>query len=183
MKTILQIYQGLFMKGSKGKDLHLTGINLRCSILIGFVLGAFACHQEVSDKPISGVPFGKITYDTFIINRDSTDTWGEECLSDFKRKDLIDNIFKEIYEGKVVPIDYFTGEKISLVQLNKMETDGEFSRKNISKIRFEEQWFWDKEKSEMSKQVQSMTIAYEVYDLSGKSRGQKPIFKLIFRKN
>jgi len=77
----------------------------------------------------------------------------------------------------------FTGEKISLVQLNKMETDGEFSRKNISKIRFEEQWFWDKEKSEMSKQVLSMTIAYEVYDLSGKSRGQKPIFKLIFRKN
>jgi len=172
-----------FMMGSKGKDLRLTGINLSCSILIGFVLVAFACHQGVADKPISGVSFGKITYDSFIINRDSTDTWGEECLSGFKRKDLIDNIFNEIYEGKVVPTDYFTGEKISLVQLKKMETEGEFSRKNISKIRFEEQWFWDQDKSELVKRVVSMTIAYEVYDLSGNSRGQKPLFKLNFKKN
>ena len=77
----------------------------------------------------------------------------------------------------------FTNEKISLAQLKKMETDGEFSRKNISKIRFEEQWLWDMEKSEMQKQIISMTIAYEVYDFSGNSRGQKPILKLVFRKN
>ena len=62
-----------------------------------------------------------------------------------------------------------------------METEGEFSRKNISKIQYDEQWIWDKEKSEMVKRINSMTIAYEVFDNTGKSRGQKPIFKLIFR--
>jgi len=33
----------------------------------------------------------------------------------------------------------------------------------------------------MLKQVISMTIAYEVFDNEGKSRGQKPIFKLKFK--
>ena len=56
-----------------------------------------------------------------------------------------------------------------------------FSRKNISKIQFEENWIWDEDRNEMLKQVISMTIAYEVFDNVGKSRGQKPIFKLKFR--
>jgi len=171
------------MKGSKGKDLHLTGTNLRTFILICFTLVVDSCHPGRSDRPPTGASFGKIIYDSYVINRDSTDRWGDEFLAGFNRKALVDQIFDDVYQGRIFPIDYFTGEKIPLAQLKQMETDREFARKNISKIRFEEQWFWDKEKSEMNKQVLSMTIAYEVYDLSGKSRGQKPIFKLIFRKN
>ena len=54
--------------------------------------------------------------------------------------------------------------------------------KNISKIQFEERWLWDDDKNSLQKQVISMTIAYEVYDNTGRSRGQKPIFKLVFNK-
>ena len=171
------------MKRSKGIDSRSTGIHFRNSLIFGFFLFTGACHHPVKEVYPNGKSFGKVIYDTFIINRDSTDFWGAECLADFNRNALIDQIFDDVYKGRIIPTDYFTNEKISLAQLKKMETDGEFSRKNISKIRFEEQWLWDMEKSEMQKQIISMTIAYEVYDFSGNSRGQKPILKLVFRKN
>jgi len=130
---------------------------------------------------LSGESFGRIIYDTYIINRDSTDSWGNECLSEFSRQKLIDKVFEAVSDGKVTPYDYFTGEKITPKQIQKMETDNVFSRKNISKIQFKENWIWDDEKNVMLKQVISMTIAYEVFDNEGKSRGQKPIFKLKFK--
>jgi len=129
----------------------------------------------------SGESFGKIIYDTYVINRDSTDSWGNECLSEFSRKKLIDKVFEAVSDGKVTPYDYFTGDKITPEQIKRMETDTVFSRRNISKIQFEENWIWDDEKNVMLKQVISMTIAYEVFDNEGKSRGQKPIFKLKFK--
>ena len=95
---------------------------------------------------------------------------------------MIDYLFDKVYDGKIIPTDYFTGEIIGLNQLKNWETEGLFLRKNISKIQFEEQWIWDKEKSVMVKRILSMTIAYEVFDNTGKSRGQKPIFILIFNK-
>jgi len=130
---------------------------------------------------LSGESFGKIIYDTYVINRDSTDSWGNECLSEFSRKKLIDKVFEAVSDGKVTPYDYFTGEKITPKQIKRMEADSVFSRRNISKIQFEENWIWDDEKNVMLKQVISMTIAYEVFDNEGKSRGQKPIFKLKFK--
>ena len=169
------------MRRLKGKDLLLTGISLKQCILLVIVIIAGACHNSDKDKLPSGELFGKIIYDTSIINRDSTDTWATECLSEFNRKALIDEIFKAVIDGKITPVDYFTGEKISPHKIKKMETDGEFSRENISKIRFEERWVWNDEKVEMQKQVISITISYDVFDNAGKSRGQKPIFKLVFR--
>jgi len=166
----------------KVKDLLLTGTSPKQYIFFVFVIIAVACHHPDKVNTIPKESVGKIIYDTYIINRDSTDSWGDECLSKFNRKALIDILFKEVYDRKIIPLDYFSGEKLSPDQIRKMETDGVFSRQHISKIQFEEQWIWDSEKVGMQKQVISMTIAYEVYDNQGRSRGQKPIFKLVFRK-
>jgi hypothetical protein len=144
------------------------------------IILAGACNPG-KDKSSSQETFGNIIYDTYIINRDSTDSWGEECLSNFNRKKFIDKVFTQVSDGKITAYDYFSGEKISPLQIHKAETDGVFLRKDISKIQFEERWIWDEKKNEMLKQVISMTIAYEVFDNQGKSRGQKPIFKLKFR--
>lgn len=169
------------MKGLREKDSLLTGTILsRCILLLTIIL-AGACHNPGRDNTPPSESFGKIIYDTYVINRDSTDSWGDECLSNFNRKKLIDKVFTSVFDGKITPYDYFTGEKITPDQIRKMETDNVFSRKNISKVQFEEQWVWDEQKNEMLKQVISMTIAYEVFDNEGKSRGQKPIFKLKFR--
>lgn len=169
------------MKGLRVKDSLLTGTILKHCTLFVVIILVGACHSPNKDKLQSGESFGKIIYDTYVINRDSTDSWGDECLSNFSRKKLVDKIFTAVFDGKVTPYDYFTGEKISPEQIRKMETERLFSRENISKIQFEEKWIWDDEKNEMVKQVISMTIAYEVFDNIGKSRGQKPIFKLKFR--
>ncbi len=169
------------MKKSRVKDSHLTAISLRFTLYLGFIMFLNGCNQSVPDKIPPGVSFGNVIYDTFIVNRDSTDSWESERLSGFNKTALIQFIFDEVFAGRITPTDYFTGEKIPLSELKKMETEGEFSRKNISKIQYDEQWIWDKEKSEMVKRINSMTIAYEVFDNTGKSRGQKPIFKLIFR--
>ena len=181
MKTTIQIQKELFMKGQRAKDSLLTGTILsRCILLLTiFLVGA--CHNPGRDNTSSGESFGKIIYDTYVINRDSTDSWGYECLSNFNRKKLVDKVFTSVFDGKIIPYDYFTGEKITPEQIRKMETDNMFSRKNISKIQFEEEWIWDDDKNVIQKQVTSMTIAYEVFDNEGKSRGQKPIFKLKFR--
>ncbi len=169
------------MKGLREKDSLLTGTILsRCILLLTIIL-VEACNNPGRDNSSSGESFGKIIYDTYVINRDSTDSWGDECLSNFNRKKLVDKVFTSVLDGKITPYDYFTGEKITPEQIRKMETDNVFSRKNISKIQFDEEWIWDDEKNEIRKQVISMTVAYEVFDNEGKSRGQKPIFKLKFR--
>lgn len=168
------------MKGSREKDSLLTGTILSRYILLMIIILVGACHNPNKDKLASRESFGKIIYDTYIINRDSTDLWGDECLSNFSRKKLIDKVFVAVFEGNITPYDYFTGEKISPEQIREMETDSVFSRDNISKIQFEEKWLWDDAKNEIQKQVISMTIAYEVFDNEGKSRGQKPIFKIKF---
>jgi hypothetical protein len=162
--------------------LLLTGVSsLRQYILIIVVIIVVACHSSDTGKLHSGEGFGKIIYDTSIANHDSTDTWADECLSDFKRKELIEKIFEEVYNGKIIPYDYFTAEKISPDKIKTMEAGKVFSRKDISKIRFEEKWIWNDEKVEMQKQVISITISYDVFDNVGKLRGQKPIFKLLFK--
>jgi hypothetical protein len=170
------------MRGSREKDSLLTGTILSRCILLWLIILVGACHHPDKDNKPAGELFGKIIYDTTIINRDSTDVWGAECLSGLNRKVLIDKIFDSVFDGKIVPYDYFTGEKVSPLKIREMEKSGEFSRENISQLKFEERWIWDNEKVEMQKQLVSMTIAYEVYDNAGKSRGHKPIFKLVFRK-
>jgi Gliding motility associated protein GldN len=170
------------MKRSRERGSPSTGISPNLFLLSALVFIVCSCHSPIKESGPVGESFGKIIYDTYVINRDSTDSWGDECLAGFKREGMVDYLFNKVYKGEIIPTDYFTGEKIKLNQLKTMETEGQFSRKNISKIQFEEQWVWDNEKSELAKRILSMTIAYEVYDHAGKSRGQKPIFKLIFRK-
>ena len=171
------------MNGPREKDSLLTGTILSGCWCILFIIAilAGACHNSGKDQLSSQESFGNIIYDTFVINRDSTDSWGEECLSKFNRRKFIDKIFTQVSDGKITAYDYFSGEKISPAQIQRAETDGVFLRKDISKIQFEERWIWDEKTNEMLKQVISLTIAYEVFDNQGKSRGQKPIFKLKFR--
>ena len=170
------------MSRSREKDLRLTAISYSLYGLALLCMFLGACNNSSRKKIADGKQFGKISYDMFITNRDSSDSWEEERLSGFKKEAFIDKVFEEVYKGKVEPVDFFTGEIIPVSKLKSMETNEEFSRKNISKIQFEEQWLWDNEENKMAKKIISVTISYEVYDQTGKSRGHKPIFKIIFQK-
>ncbi len=164
----------------KVKELHSIETSRR--LLIGIIALALfiACNQPKTED--NQTTFGKITSDSYLVAQDSTDSWGQECLADFKRNALIEEVFTLVYAGKLAPIDYFTGEPIKISSLKQMEAEKIFTRKDITKIQFEESWGWNKTTNAFQKQIISMTLAYEVYNVEGKSRGQKPIFKLIFKK-
>ena len=140
MKTMIQIQKVFFMSRLKGKGFCLT-VTIRSFYLL-FVIALFvgACQQPQNTKLPEGEFFGKIIYDTYIVNRDSTDRWGDECLSEFNRKAFTDKLFNAVFAGKIIAYDYFTGEKIAVDKIREMEAQGEFSRKNISKIQFQERW-------------------------------------------
>ena len=96
------------MRRPKGKDSLLAGTILSRCILPWLIILAGACNQPDEGKSPPGNIYGKIIYDTAIINRDSTDSWAAESLSGLDRKALIDKILKAVYDGKIIPYDYFS---------------------------------------------------------------------------
>lgn len=141
---------------------------------------AFSCNNKES-RTGNNISLGKIIYDTNIINPNPEDEWISKSLSGLKKEKLIEILFNEVYSGKLIPIDYFSKERLSVDDIRRLEESEEFSRERIAQIKFDEKWEWDPEYSTLKKQVKAITIAYEVYNNSGEVRGYKPAFKLVFR--
>jgi hypothetical protein len=53
------------------------------------------------------------------------------------------------------------------------ELDTEYNRKNIGQILFTEDWYFDEEKLQMSKTVNSIMLAYFTFDEDGSVKGNK----------
>ena len=69
---------------------------------------------------------------------------------------------------------------MTIEEVKTIEKDPEYNRDNIAKVQFEESWYFDFENHKMMKKVQSVMIAYEIYDNEGKVKGYKPVFKIYF---
>lgn len=150
-------------------------------IIILLASFAFSCNKMEESRSGNTVSLGKIIYDTQIINPNPEDEWITKSLSGLKKEKLIEIIFEEVYAGKIVPLDYFSKERLSVEDIRMLEKSDEFSRDRIAQIKFDEKWMWDQEDSTLKKQVKAITIAYEVYNNLGEVRGYKPAFKLVFR--
>jgi len=150
--------------------------------LIIMLLASFAIScNNMESRTGNNISLGKIIYDTNIINPNPEDEWITKSLSGLKKEKLIEILFNEVYSGKLIPIDYFSKERLSVDDIRRLEESEEFSRERIAQIKFDEKWEWDPEYSTLKKQVKAITIAYEVYNNSGEVRGYKPAFKLVFR--
>ncbi|MEZ5011132.1 MAG: hypothetical protein R2744_05760 [Bacteroidales bacterium] len=73
---------------------------------------------------------------------------------------MIDRIFDRIYEGSVDVYDYFTGEKLDISDVRKMEKQDGFGRENIGKIQFTENWYFDPASLDIRKEVVSIVPGY-----------------------
>ena len=120
-----------------------------------------------------------ITYDVVIKNPDPYDQWTDECLQNLDKKNLVDYIFEAIYQGKVIAYNYFEDTPLSVKQVKALEESEEFSRDQIAKIQFIEEWVLDKENFAFTKKVKSIMLGYEVYNLDGEIRGYKAAFKVL----
>lgn len=117
-----------------------------------------------------------INYGVIIKNRDGSDNWQKKWLQSFERKAFVDFLFEAVYEGRLQPYDYFSGEPISIKEVRELESKQEFTRSRIGKIQFKERWYFDTEHLQMVKQVSAVMLAYEVYRDDGSFRGYKPAF-------
>jgi hypothetical protein len=60
-----------------------------------------------------------------------------------------------------------------------MEAEGVFTRDQVSKIQFVEDWYIDREGSAMSKKVTEVRLGVEHFDGFGLHLGHNPLFKVV----
>ncbi|WP_462319323.1 hypothetical protein [Marinilabilia sp.] len=117
-----------------------------------------------------------ILYPVNIINLDTTDTWADTRLKNLRHKKLTDLIFESLYEGKIKAYDYYSREEISIKEIKEMEASGDFNRDEMAQLQFEESWYFDPDRGSMTKKVQSMLLAWPVYDNRGEFQAYKAGF-------
>lgn len=165
--------------GILNKSYHIIAIIVIMAILSG------SCREKIpgQKKPAvartpasAAVIADTVIYDVVIRNPEPDDLWAEECLRQLNREALVDMIFNAIYRQELLPYDYFSNRVLSVNEIKELEKDPEFSRTNIGRIQFMEEWYFDEENLRMEKRVNSLSLGYEVFDSSGKLRGYKPAF-------
>jgi len=115
-----------------------------------------------------------ITYDVVIRNPDPSDTWTTECLQHLDLTGFINYIYDGVYAGKIQPVDYHSGELLTVKNVEAMEK--KYPRSQIGKVQFVEEWFYDANVMRIVKRVKSVMLAYELYDLEGKITGYRAGF-------
>ncbi len=121
-----------------------------------------------------------IVNDVIILNPDN-DEWTDYCLRNLDKKTLVNEIFISVYEGKLIPYEFFQNEILSIEDIKALENDSTFSRNKIARVQFEEAWHYDTVNQKMVKKVHSIMLAYEVYNLFGEIKGYKPAFKVYLK--
>ncbi|MCD4832760.1 MAG: hypothetical protein K8R31_03120 [Bacteroidales bacterium] len=121
-----------------------------------------------------------IVNDVIIMNPDN-DEWTEYCLRNLDKKTLVDEIFKSVYAGELIPYEFFQNEILSIKDIKALENDSTFSRDKIARVQFEEAWHYNPVNQKMVKKVHSIMLAYEIYNSLGEIKGYKPAFKVYFK--
>ena len=155
-----------------------------CVLIVFSILIIVGCKRTPEQKEplvprpeISGVVIADtVIYDVIVKNPDAGDVWKDEALSKLDREGLVDEIFEAVYRRELIPFDYISNEVLSVRDIRELENDPEFSRKNIGMIQFSEEWYFDRDNLRMEKRVNSLSLGYEVFDLSGNLRGYRPAF-------
>jgi hypothetical protein len=159
-------------------------------ISIATIALCYSCKEtpskiEITNTEISIDSLKLATYadtivcDMVVKNPDKEDVWTEECLKKLKRQSLIDTIFNEVYNGKLLAYDYETAKPLSIKEVKRIEETSGYSREIIGKFQFREAWFYDNKNHTLIKKVQSIIFGYETYDDKGFVKGYKPLFKVI----
>jgi hypothetical protein len=160
-------------------------------VLLAWLLVAGSCRKSnepvITAKPMP--PFSDsilgiliadtIIYQVTIVNKNPDDSWAAYSLKGLKHDSLIDNIFYLIYQEKATAFDHITHEKLTMKQVEDIESQPGFSRNQVSMIQFEESWYLNPTTNEMTKKVISMTPGIAQYTETGEYKGDKALFKVI----
>ncbi len=171
--------------------------NMMCTtkkigLLFLFCIILYACEEEPKEKqtqkkdtsalstdqsatpmpaPVGNKVADSIMYIATVKNSNPENTYMDEWLRGAKVDSLAAFIFDAVYAEKLKAYDYVTGEVMTLQDVKNLEE--EYKRENIGQILFTEDWYFDKEKLQMHKKVNSIMLGYFRYDDEGKLLGNK----------
>jgi hypothetical protein len=137
-----------------------------------------AISEKVKNTSLGIAVADTIIYDVNIVSMNPDDPWEKEKLKDLHFNQLVDNIFDLIYTGKATAYNHDTGEKLTLRQVQDIEKEAGFSRKDIGMIQFREAWFMNMQTAEMNKKVISMVLGVPRYGDGGMLIGHKALFRV-----
>lgn len=122
-----------------------------------------------------------VTYDVIFKNYTPEDSWTDECLANLNSQSLINAVFQNVYKGKLTATDYYLNTPLPIDSVKKLETL--YTREQIGKVQFVEDWYYDQDNCTMYKKVKSLTFGYELLDENGRLRGFRVAFKVNFNNN
>jgi len=109
-----------------------------------------------------------IAYDVTIKNPDPEDNWTEEDIRRMDEEALANIIMNAIYNGKLTAYNFQDETPMTIEQVKELEL--EYPRGNVGRMRFIEEWYFDEEKLQFGKRVNSIMLAYEKLNSEGEAR-------------
>jgi hypothetical protein len=123
-----------------------------------------------------------IVYSVDIVNTDTLDIWADWRLRHMKTSKLVEEVFDNVYSGRLKAFDYFTDAELTVEDVRNIEDTPKYARSLIEEIQFEETWLFSPELQVFHKEVHSFVLAYALYAQNGERMGLKPVFRVRLKK-
>ena len=171
-------------------------------IIAGLIFSMLTSCKDNTDKSKTVIT-ERIQYDVNIKSPDPDyDRWVQN-IDRLKREAFVNMIMDAAYSGKIQAYDYFnnplTVEQIKSIGVDTIyktltrdyppydEYDtviiSKFELKDITKIRFLEEWYIDEDNLEIEKKITGIAPIIKKYDQNGNLLGFQPLFWLYLDKN
>ena len=122
-----------------------------------------------------------ITYGVIVKNPNPNDEWTDSCLQGFDKEAFINVVLQTVYSGRLTPYNYLDDKPVEIKEIKEFEKN--LKESGLGKVYFTEQWFFDEEKLQMTKVVNSITIGYELRNELDEIYGYKALFVIHLNEN
>lgn len=174
--------------------------NILIAMLFSLMLGLIiSCNKPAAES--GELVTKRIQYDVFIVSPDPEFDWWVQNIEGSGRETFVKNILSGASSGKVKVFDFFTYKPLAAEDikniLRRVDTIAlenpdpphelrdtvlvkEIGTHDISKVRFMEEWYMNKESLVFSKKVIGICPLVEVFTENGDFKGNKPLFWVFF---
>ena len=125
------------------------------------------------------LPVGKDIITEVVVKPDTLgDPWEVEKVKGFDGREMLTDLLKKIYKGKLTVYDCFSEEVLDRATIKAIEKEVGYDISKIGKIQFLEDWYFNPLSSSIIKKVRSVTFACEITRQGGLPPGYKGLFRV-----
>jgi len=106
------------------------------------------------------------------------DPWEVEKVKNYNGKQMLSQLFDNIYSKKLTVYDIQTGKPLDPAVVRKTEKEFGSDISKIGKIQFLEDWYFNPSTNKIIKKIKSVSFAYEYIRSDGLPVGYKALFRL-----